>query len=382
METPSKIRRAHSLASDTGAAVRELAARLGGAGGEIVLLFASPRHEPRVLEKAIPVCFGDTRVVACSTAGEITPDGLREGTLTGLSLPARDFHCEVATIEPLNGLGLRVTAEAAMAVKDRLEGRVGQRLGPDNCFAILLSDGLSMQEELLASGIHQGLGSIPLVGGSAGDGTDFIETWVYHDGRARNDRAVLLLVHTHRRFLSFKTEHFRRATKAHVVTAADPARRIVSEIDAEPAAEVYARIVGVAIETLGPTHFARHPLALRIGEHLYVRSVQRVVEGKGLLFYCAIEEGIILHELIKEDMMDDLTTSLERAGRAIGRFDLVIGFNCILRHLEAKENGDIERIGGLLSRVGTIGFSTYGEQFGSRHINQTFTALAIGDAPA
>ncbi len=382
MEKPDTIRRAHSVASDTESAVRELAGRLGGAHDDLVLLFASSSHDPRVMEDAIPAYFGDTRVVACSTAGEITPDGLCEGTLTGLSLPAGDFRCEVATIEPLNGLGLRGTAETAMALKGRLEARVGQRLGPENCFAILLSDGLSMQEELLAAGIHRGLGNIPLVGGSAGDGTDFIETWLYHERRARNDRAVLLLIHTERRFLSFKTEHFRRATKAHVVTGADPVRRIVHEIDAEPAAEVYARMVGATIEALGPTLFARHPLALRIGEHLYVRSVQRVVEGNGLLFYCAIEEGIILHELVKEDMLADLTASLERAERAIGAFDLVIGFNCILRHLEAKESGDVERIGDLLSRARTIGFSTYGEQLGSRHINQTFTALAIGNGPS
>ncbi len=382
MVTRGTIRRAYSAASDSATAVREVAGRLGGGGEELVFLFVSPGHDPRSIERVIPDCFGDTRVVACSTAGEITPEGLREGTLTGFSLPVEDFRCEVAVIEPLAGLGLRGSAETAMALKARLEARAGEPLGPVNGFAILLSDGLSLQEELLAVGVHRGLGDVPLVGGSAGDGTDFRETWLYHEGRARPDRAVLVLVHTARRFLAFKTEHFRRATRSHVVTGADPARRIVCEIDAEPAAEVYARMVGVEIGALAPTHFARHPLALRIGERLYVRSVQRVVDEGGLLFYCAIEEGIILHELVKEDMRADLEAALERAGRAVGPFDLVIAFNCILRHLEARENGELERIGGLLSRAGAIGFSTYGEQFGSRHINQTFTALAIGNGPA
>ncbi len=380
MEAAGRIQRAFSDAGDTRAAIDELAERLAATAGDLVVLFVSPDHDSRAVERAVPECFGEVDVVACSTAGEITPTGIREGSVTGFALPGHEFAFEIVSIEPLSRLTLRSAAEAATGARARLEARVGRVLGADDAFALLLSDGLSMQEERLAAGVHQGLGEIPLVGGSAGDGTDFVRTWLYHRGSARDDRALLVVVHTSRRILPFKTEHFRRTRQAHVVTEADPMRRIVCEIDAEPAAEAYACMVGVDVDALGPAVFARHPLAIRIGDHLYVRSVQRVVDGQGLLFYCAIEEGIILHEVVKEDMLSDLEASFSRAEAVVGNFDLVIGFDCILRHLEARENRVLDAVGELLSRANVIGFSTYGEQLGSRHINQTFTALAIGDA--
>jgi hypothetical protein len=42
-----------------------------------------------------------------------------------------------------------------------------------------------------------------------------------------------------------------------------------------------------------------------------------------------------------------------------------------------EERGIDDRIGQLMSRNKVFGFSTYGEQFNSLHINQTFTGVAI-----
>lgn len=60
-----------------------------------------------------------------------------------------------------------------------------------------------------------------------------------------------------------------------VVTEADPASRTVLEINASPAAEEYARIIGTDVEDLSPMLFATHPVVVRVGGQDYVRAIQK-----------------------------------------------------------------------------------------------------------
>ena len=50
---------------------------------------------------------------------------------------------------------------------------------------------------------------------------------------------------------------------------------------------------------------------------------------------------------------------------------------CILRRIEAQENQRFGAVSALLKRHGVVGFSTYGEQLNSMHVNQTMTGVAI-----
>ena len=97
-------------------------------------------------------------------------------------------------------------------------------------------DGLFGHEEQLAHALQDGLGEIPLVGGSAGDSMSFASTYVYHDGAFVSGAAVLVLVSTPLPFMEFKTQHFEPTDERLVVTEADPAARVVSEINGLPAA--------------------------------------------------------------------------------------------------------------------------------------------------
>jgi hypothetical protein len=44
------------------------------------------------------------------------------------------------------------------------------------------------------------------------------------------------------------------------------------------------------------------------------------------------------------------------------------------------QNGLKDQVSDVLRANNTVGFSTYGEQYGSAHVNQTFTGIAIGAA--
>src|SRR5207247_106007 len=120
------------------------------------------------------------------------------------------------------------------------------------------------------------IGNISLVGGSAGDNLRLKQTFVYHQGRFHRDVALLTLVKTRYPFRIVKCQHFTGSETKMVVTRADPARRVVHEINAEPAAQEYARIAGLDASRLTPSLFARFPLLVRVGGEFYVRSIQRV----------------------------------------------------------------------------------------------------------
>jgi len=378
-----KIHRSVTHHKQASSAIAELASQLQGQDSSIVVLFVSPHYDTKQLAEAIPKHFPEQLVIGCSTAGEIGPSGYLEGSISAFSLPKNEFQAKVTLFDNLSEVDLKQAEQLSQQAKIQFEKEIKQTCAADNTFALLLSDGLSLQEEVLVAGIDQGLSNIPLIGGSAGDGIDFKKTWLYYQGEALNNRALLLLIHSQRRFKAFKTEHFTQVGSSHVVTDADPKNRIVWEIDAEPAAEFYARSVGLQVDQLSPNIFADHPLVVKVGNQIYVRSVQQVIEGRGLLFYCAIESGIVLHQALKGDLLENLNNALDNVQNNLQQADLIIGFDCILRQLEAKTNGTLANIGQSLLQNNVVGFSTYGEQMGGQHINQTFTALAIaaGETP-
>ena len=245
-------------------------------------------------------------------------------------------------------------------------------------FGFVLIDGLAMQEELVVSCIHQNLRGIELVGGSAGDDTRFGATHLYYRGRFHRNLAVLSLVRPGLPFKAFRTQHFVQSERRMVVTRADPARRIVQGINGKPAAREFARLLGLEMVELTPMIFATHPVVVRIGGQYYVRSIAKVNEDESLTFFCAIDEGIVLTIARGVDMVENLRDAFDQVRAAIGPPALVLGCDCILRRLESEREGIKDVVGAIFAENNVVGFATYGEQFNSMHVNQTFTGVAIG----
>jgi hypothetical protein len=111
----------------------------------------------------------------------------------------------------------------------------------------------------------------------------FCSTGVDADGLA-----AVLLVRCELPFEVFGHHHFEPTPDRLVITGADAARRIVSEINGYPAAAEYARLVGVPLEDLNPMVFAAHPVMHRIGGEFFIRSIQCANPDGSLTFYCAI----------------------------------------------------------------------------------------------
>ncbi len=206
----------------------------------------------------------------------------------------------------------------------------------------------------------------------------FTRTVVVHGREVRTSAAVLTLVHTLRPFLVFKTQHFVPGAEKLVVTAADAGTRTVHEINGEPAADEYARAVGVPVESLGPPVFADYPVVVKAGGDGFVRALARVNPDASLTFMCAIEEGIVLTVARGVDLVANLETAMDDVRRRVGEPSLILGCDCILRRLEIERRALTPAIDKILLRLPFLGFSTYGEQLNAVHVNQTLTGVAIG----
>ena len=376
--TALRTAQVHCLDDDP---VTELAQALGDAPLALVCLFASPDADFAALTRDAADAFGGADVLACTTAGELGSAGYEDGQIVAIGFPKSHFEvitCAVETLDRFDEQGL-----IDRLISDRLElTRRAPEMGSE--FAFTLVDGLSLREEQLTAVLATGLGPVPLFGGSSGDGTNFAATFLSRNGMVLQNAALVAMVRTRCPIKVFSLDHLIPTGVRMVVTSATPEARVVHEINAEPAAQEYARLLGKDPNQLGPFTFAAHPVVVRLGDSHHVRAIQRVSDNGDLVFFSAINEGMVLTLASDQDIAKHLEAGLEAMAED-GAPDHILGFDCLLRRIAAGEVQKTREISSLLRQHRVVGFSTYGEQIGGLHVNQTLTGVAIyppDDAPA
>jgi hypothetical protein len=370
-----KVKRGTSLNQDARLAVRELAEQLDQPGLSAVFFFCSSLFDLPVLAEEIAGAF-TCPVVGCTSSGEITPEGYTQHAITGASLSSAEFAMHPQLIQSLESFSIPEGRRLAEDVQRQL--RLVSGLQPAHTFGLLLIDGMSMLEEQVAATLYNSFDQIPLIGGSAGDDLVFKSTYVYFNGAFHDHAAVFAVCETTLPFTVFKTQHFEPSGARMVITEADSPRRVVTEINGIPAAEEYARVVGMELDELTPTVFSANPVMLRIGGEYYVRAIQKVNPDHSMSFYCAIDNGLVLTLGQGVDLVRNLDEQLSKLSAEVPNIQLIIGCDCILRRLEIFDKQIQQQVQETLAKHNFIGFSTYGEQYNAIHVNQTLTGVAIG----
>lgn len=366
------VKIAHSTETILDRAVAQLKATLStDFSAKTVIYFAATSFAPQAVAAAMQAAFPTAVTFGCSTAGEIASGCMLDQSIVAMGLSASAVE-EVA-IEVLDD----IKSNAKQAVDKAFSGFAQKTGAPmasldhGKFVGIILADGMSGAEEVLMDRIGD-LTNVTFIGGSAGDNLAFKQTWVYAQGKAHSNAAVLALLKCTRPFEILKTESFQVLDKKLVATKVDQAARRVLEFDGKPATVAYAQAVGVPVERLADA-FMDFPVGLMVDAEPYVRSPQRI-EGSSIFFYCHIVEGMELTLLKSTDIVKDTAAALEAKIRQMGHVSGVLNFHCILRTLELKSKGQLEAYGKVFERVPTVGFSTYGEAY-LGHINQTSTML-------
>ena len=376
--SPASLRacRAFSDAPDPVRAIAELSEQLEARQASCVFLFCSGPYDLGQLGAAIERGFR-VPVAACTSAGQIGAGGFERGGITGLSLASSDLGMRPLLLSPLS-LCRSQAAELAREQARRMADNPGTR-----SFGVLLVDGLSLWEEHVAAALYEALGNVPVIGGSAPPGPHHPRPAVYHAGKFSTGAAVLALLETRGlAFGTFITQHFVPSETKLVITLADPDRRVVYEINGEPAARAYAHALGVEREQLGPRNFACHPLLLDVGDQLLPRAIRAHHPDHSLSMACAVEEGLVVSVAKSTDPLAALERSFAEVERRVPAAATCLVFDCLFRRIELEARGLDGQVGELFARKGAVGLSSYGEQLGPLHVNHTLTGLALGATAA
>jgi hypothetical protein len=332
----------------------------------LVVYFVSTCYSLPALSASIKAAFPRAASIGCTTAGEISSGKMATCSMVAMAIPPEVVSAAAtAVVEDLK------SPLAVSAALDSLAAQMGaplSELDPGTHVGLILADGLSGCEEAIMKRIRH-LTDIPFVGGSAGDDLAFRATLVAVNGCTFEHAAVLALLRVPAGYRIIKTQSFRPLGKVLTATAVDEATRTVRRFNGLPAAEAYARALGIDSAEVA-SRFMTNPLGLMVGGDPFVRSPQRLLKDGSIVFYCQVREGTELELLESTDIIADTSKALEGPRRAL------IVFNCILRTLQLREEGQSEAYGALFANTPSVGFSTYGEAY-RRYVNHTATMLAF-----
>ncbi|MDP2561575.1 nitric oxide-sensing protein NosP [Psychrobium sp. 1_MG-2023] len=340
---------------------------------DAVIFFCSTCYRLAELGVALDKAFAGIPLFGCTSAGEITNQGYESQCIIAVGFKSSHFKISAQMINPITEFNL---VQAHTTVNELIEQ--SQHPSFDKRFMMTLLDGLSADEEQFLNSLDSAAGEIEHFGGSAGDDINLAKTHIYHRGKFYQDSAIVIMVNTRCNFEVFSTNHIGVAQEKLVVTAADSPTRTIYELNAEPAAIEYARLLNLSVDQLTPEVFSLNPLAVKVGGNYYFRSIQKVNEqDNSLTFYCAVDSGIVLTAVTLEDVFARLGKKLMHITARHGEHDIVLACDCILRRLEIQQKNLEITAQSLFEQYNIVGFNTYGEHINGIHLNQTFTGVYI-----
>lgn len=365
------IKSVYSQASDVAGAVADIKSQLSELDSKLLVVFASTKYDQSQLNQELMDSFSTANIIGCSTAGEIVSGHMFENSLVAMAFTSDAI--EDLKIEVLENIKQEVSIAPAMDSFASHFGVPMSEMDYQKYVGIVLIDGLTMAEEKVMESLGDRT-NVTFIGASAGDDLKFTQTFVYANGTAYSNAAVLALLKPAVGFDFIKTQSFRASEKTLNPTKVDSAIRVIHEFNGKPAAQAYAEALGVEVDDL-PKHFMSNPVGLMDGDEPFVRSPQQLAD-QSMAFYCNVTEGMELALLEPLDIIADTRKAVQDKLNELGSISGIIDFHCILRTLQLRNENKTEAYGKIFSEIPTIGFSTYGEEF-ITHVNQTSTMLVF-----
>jgi hypothetical protein len=348
-------------------AVTAAAKRLGGTP-HFGVVFGSPDHDLGAVLSAAQAKLPKTTLIGCTTAGELTEEGLVHGGVSVMLIESSDTY-----VQPALAGGLKSDpARAANAiVAAHAKGKpVAQQRGLSHSLSVTLVDGLAGTGEQLIDAMRSQLGALhDIVGGAAGDEGRFKGTSV-GTGEARSDAAAALHIWSSSAWSVGVDHGLAPATKTLRVTRAKD--NVVFELDGRPAFDVYrdfAKERGVELTPGNAGSFLiNHELGVFVFDKMRKARAPLSVGADGSLSCAAtIPQGASV--AILDGERGALTAAAQSAAaeareRLGGREPAgVLLFDCICRGTILAEDfkKEIEAIRTVFPKVPIAGFLTYGE---------------------
>jgi len=379
------VRAKQIIARRTGEMADRLA-ELQSADASLALIFGAVDHLSApgfsdLLQQALPQAI----LLGCSTAGEINPDGVDDGSC---SVTAIHFDHTVLTKGSTRLTGM----EDSFAAGER----IGRQIAAPGLKAVLVfGPGVMINGSGLVDGITSIIGSrVPITGGLAGDGGAFRRTFTLGPEGVADDRVVAVgLCGERLRFGHGSFGGWEPFGPARKVTRCEG--NVLYELDGEPALEIYKRYLGEHARGL-PASGLLFPFAMLGEDHSalgLIRTILGVDETSGSLTLAG-EINPDGYLKLMHASTDKLVNGAETAANAAAAmFDstddsVAILVSCVGRKLVMGNRVDeeVEAVGEVFSGKALLtGFYSYGEispfspGASCKLHNQTMTITCLGE---
>ncbi len=332
---------------------------------------------PRV-EQALVLCFGEKKllkksdwlrdlrrsfpgapIISASTAGEITNEEVTDHCITATSISLDKSHLQIAKInisETTNSL------EAGRLISAQLD-KTGLR------FVLVLSDGSLVNGDDLVTGINEVLdNAIPVAGGLAGDGADFVSTVVGFNEDVTEGNIVAIGFYGDDLQIGFGSSGgWSSFGPTRTITNSD--KNVVYEIDSENALDLYKKYLGEFAEQL-PGSALLFPLSLMSnGDNPVVRTILSIDhKNSSMTFAGNMPEGgkVRLMKTTVDRLVDAASNAADdsKGSSDAGADQLALLISCVGRKLVFNNRVD-EELDAVRHSMGPntliSGFYSYGE---------------------
>lgn len=378
--------RIKQITSRKPAGLPSAAVALHGFEADLLLVFGSIDHfSTPGLSQSLREISPRAMLLGCSTAGEITPDGVDDGTCT---VTAIDFEHSRLTQGSTSLKGMDDSFAAGE--------RVGRQIAASDLRAVLVfGPGVKINGSALVNGIASAIGSgIPITGGLAGDGGAFKETFTLGPDGVASDKVVAIgLCGDSLRFGHGSFGGWEPFGPARKVTRCEG--NVLHELDGEPALEIYKRYLGDHARNL-PASGLLFPFAMLGEDHNaigLIRTILGIDEQTGSLILAGeIDPDGYLR--LMHASTDKLVNGAEAAAAAAADMlqsngdMLAILVSCVGRKLVMGNRVDeeVEAVGDVFGDKAVLtGFYSYGEispftpGASCKLHNQTMTITCLGE---
>ncbi len=353
-------------------AATEAMAGLGGGAPALCLVFASIDYCVAEVVQGIRSVVGPAAaVVGATSCGEFTERGVETGSVAVGLVASTDYRFEVRAARGLKDDLTQVFADLATELGDFVAS-------PGETSVIMLVDGLAgLGEEatLTASAVFGPEARI--VGGAAGDGLAFKETWVIAGDQVLTDAVAVCVAKGPSTFFAGVQHGHEPLSEPLEVTRADGS--VLFEVNGRPAWDVWreatrerARDMGIDVDRLADasaegSFLIRFELGLETGAGYKIRvPLSRGADGS-LNFACTIPEGVRFRimQSRQENQVESARTAAQRAlaelgGRAVAG---ALVFDCVCRSIILGDAFPqaVAVMQEVVGPVPLLGFETYGE---------------------
>jgi len=367
--TGSGISTANAADRAVNEALRAALAPLGGRPPSYGLLFCSPRHDLAAALKLATKAAPAADIIGCTTAGEITEQGLVHDGVAAFLVSSDVSVGKMAFARGLKADPRQTSDDLSRGIGElrKSAARNDQR----HFTTVLLTDGLAGTGEQLVIDLYdRAQGGTQIVGGAAGDEGKFALTLVGAGEEADSGAAAALNVFSARPWGVGVNHGLRSTTKQMRVTKA--AGNVIHELDGEPAFQAYKRHGAERGIELSAANASQYMIANELGIHFFdkisrARAPLSVSADGSLTCAAAIPKGSMVSILdgVPDSMVEAAKSAAEEAKEHLGGAEPagVLLFDCVCRGmiLKGEFRREVEAVRSVFGNVPIAGFLTYGE---------------------